>query len=334
MYMDRRILNLACKYPFSSYSKEVLSSEKSIGVELKYLELAKKRIELDIVESDKTERERERGKKRYYNINMDSIKLDGVKSYVYSLMIVSVISNPIITEKFCRGEAIHSRRAFEEDSDENIIEIAKELEIKLVENEEGEFLIDFDDFLKNPLSKEEYRLVNNMINRGIVILDKSKLIDVLSESVYNYVKKGLSISIKRIPKVIVDYSKKSNITVRIKINKSISGKSMGWIEELLGIPITDARHRTVNLIFAPYFTNVKGMDPEQAYVIIKKYIDECKKINPDTKINDTYIMYQCKYSKTHKLRPLSFRRAKSLLLGLVEFKSNNKGDSNRNNNNL
>lgn len=330
--MNHKILDLAHKYPFSSYSKDILSSEKSTGVELKYLELAKKRIEFDIKEADKTERELKR--EEYYITNMDSVKLDDIKSYVYSRMMISTISNFLITEKFCRGEAIHSQKAFEKDSDKNIIKIAEELGIKLAENENGEFLIDFNDFLENSLNKEEYRLVNNMINRGIVILKRRKVIGILSESVYNHIKKGLPIPIKDIPKEITDYSKKSGITVRIKIDKGISGKHMEWIEELLNIPIPDARHRTVNLILAPYFTNVKGLDPEQAYVIIKKYIEECKKINPDTRINDSYIRYQCKYSQAHKLRPLSFRRAKSLLLGLVEFKSESKGEKNRKSSNL
>ncbi len=321
--MDNETLNLAYKYPFSSFAKKILFSEKDAGTELKYLEFAKERIEFDMKEADS----RDKKGSRYYNIDIDSIKLGEIKAYVYSRMVVSVIANPLVLDKFCRGEEMRSFEALKEDSNENIIKIAEDIGIKLNENKEHEFLIDFDCFLKNSPDGEGFRLVNNKINRGIVILSRIKIISVLSEAIFRRIREKLPIPIRSIPKDVVDYSKTLGIGVNVEINRNVFSGRTEWIEKLINIPIADARHRTVNLILAPYFVNVKRLEPKQAYVIIKEYIEKCKKINPDTRINDSYIMYQCKYSKEHKLRPLSFIRGKSLLEGMINFRSGKKGEN-------
>jgi hypothetical protein len=75
----------------------------------------------------------------------------------------------------------------------------------------------------------------------------------------------------------------------------------------------------VNLILAPYLVNTKGIDVEQAAKIIIEYIDRCRAIDPNTKINERYIEYQCDYAKKKGLRPLSLSRAKELLGEQINF---------------
>ena len=96
-------------------------------------------------------------------------------------------------------------------------------------------------------------------------------------------------------------------------------KTFRWIERLLQTPIPDVRHRTVNLILAPYLVNVRNMSPEEAFKVINDYIERCKKVNPDTKIGEQYIRYQCNYAKKRGMRPLALQKAKELLGGLVEL---------------
>ena len=55
------------------------------------------------------------------------------------------------------------------------------------------------------------------------------------------------------------------------------------------------------------------MEVEQAVKIINEYIEKCKEIDPSTKINESYIRYQCSYAKRRGLKPLSLDRAKELL---------------------
>ena len=61
------------------------------------------------------------------------------------------------------------------------------------------------------------------------------------------------------------------------------------------------------------------MDVEQAVEIIKKYIDECKQLNPNTDVSETYIRYQCNYAKNKGMRPLSLSKARELLGEYVDL---------------
>ncbi len=97
------------------------------------------------------------------------------------------------------------------------------------------------------------------------------------------------------------------------------GAPTSWIEKLLTTPIPDVRHRTVNLILAPYMMNVRKLDEDAAVKVISEYIDRCKLVNPSTNVNESYIRYQCRYSKTKGMRPLAASRAKELLAEMIEF---------------
>lgn len=117
---------------------------------------------------------------------------------------------------------------------------------------------------------------------------------------------------------MLEYSKSIKIPApKVQIRKG-AGNIM-WIDRLLATPIPDARHRTVNLILAPYLVNIKGLPVEKAIETISNYIALCKTINPDTKITDRYIKYQCEYAKAHGLKPLSLARAKTELGSGIDF---------------
>ena len=94
-------------------------------------------------------------------------------------------------------------------------------------------------------------------------------------------------------------------------------KKYEWIENLLKIPLSDGRHRVVNLIFAPYFNVIKE-NPEVALAKILKWIEECNKLKP-TKVNRSYVSYQLKYSLRRNLFPISLEKAKKLLSDVPEF---------------
>ena len=79
------------------------------------------------------------------------------------------------------------------------------------------------------------------------------------------------------------------------------------------------RHRVVNLILAPYLINVRGMSEEGAFKTISAYIERCRAVDPNTKVNDSYIKYQCAYAKKKGLRPLSLVHARELLGSYVDF---------------
>jgi len=61
---------------------------------------------------------------------------------------------------------------------------------------------------------------------------------------------------------------------------------------------------------------------EQATKIINDYIEKCKELDPNTKITERYIEYQCNYAKKRGLKPLSIERAKELLGSAIEIEEN------------
>jgi hypothetical protein len=86
------------------------------------------------------------------------------------------------------------------------------------------------------------------------------------------------------------------VNKKIKSNYSRTAKTIlrerPWIEILLETPIGDYRKNAVWRILAPYLINIKKLSYEEAFYIIKKWLNTCDKIIPldfsaNTKIKDT-----------------------------------------------
>ena len=91
-----------------------------------------------------------------------------------------------------------------------------------------------------------------------------------------------------------------------------------WIERLLEIPISDGRHRAVNLIFAPYFMNILKVDEATALEKIMEWIGKCNELSL-TKVNQNYVLYQLRYSKKRGLKPLGKAKLKEVFSDVVDF---------------
>jgi Primase X len=61
--------------------------------------------------------------------------------------------------------------------------------------------------------------------------------------------------------------------------KATPAKRM-WIETLLEIPIGDYRKKAIRRIIAPYLVNIKKMAYDDAFSIMKNWLDSCDKIRP------------------------------------------------------
>ncbi len=302
-------VDLAYKFPFCSYTRELLDGVDISSNYQKYLDFGKERVQKDVSM-----------KNRYYEIGIGDIKFEELKGYAYARMIVSSLRNPYMIERFCRGEAQRSKEALVRGDSKEIMFSANQVGVGAVLGADGLFVVHLSDFLKNMPKRDEFRLVNNKIYGGKLFLMRGRMIELIEEGIYRKVKIGLPIPTNELPKQIVEMSKKMDFDMHVNIGvPKRKGRNTAWIESVLETPIPDVRHRTINLILAPYLTNVKGMDVEQAAKVIVGYIEECKKLNPDTRVNDAYIRYQCRYAKEHKLRPLSLTNAKSLLGNFVRF---------------
>jgi len=303
-------LDFAYRYPFSKDAK-VIITDLNPGIDYAYLQMSKSLIDNCINSTND-----------FSSIKNERTRLNNIISYAYARMLVSAVNIEIITDAFARGSAERSVQALKNDSNDNIIGLAGALNIKLELNANTEFLVRLQDFLMNAPSSAEFRLVNQRLKDGIVLLRKEQLAQLLSKPMYIAVKTGLPIPKTALPKEVLNFSKEAKFAIKWQSSEPIQPqRGTTWIDRLLSNPIPDVRHRVVNLILAPYLVNVRRLSVDDAYRVITDYIEKCKKLNPDTKLNETYIRYQCNYAKNRGLRPLSLRRAKELLSGLIDFEA-------------
>ncbi len=305
--MDSARLDYSYRYPFSDEARELAASTQHM-MEIKYIDMAGRHI-----------REAVSGKLPFSDIGVSSVKLDYIIGYAYSRMLVSALRRADIIRKYADAEACRSAEALSRsDGQEAIADMASRLGVRMgiafrKKGEPERFSISYIDFINNSPGEKKEGLVNQRLSGGAVLLDRAGAISVLERAMAREIAKGLPIKRTNIPKEVLEYAK------GIRFEQADAGRlpkgkdSIAWIDRLLGTPIADVRHRTVNLILAPYFVNIKGLDVDSATRAISEYIEKCKQLEPNTRVNDSYIRYQCEYAKKRGLRPLSLDRARELL---------------------
>lgn len=300
-------LSFAYKYPFSKEAKDITNEwqRQNHSNPMQFADLGKHRVE-DALQSQKLE---------YKNIKYG--KIDYIIGYAYARILVSAIGNELAIRKYAAAEAARSKEAIESSSVQELERLARELNIDITLNG-STFAIRFNLFLRYAPKRPEFSISNFGLNNGFVSLDMHALSLILQSVMEREIKKGLPIKTSEIPKIMLAYAKEIKVP-KIEIKMGRGSRTFAWIEHLLNTPIPDVRHRTVNLILAPYLVNVKGLDEETAAQVILKYIERCKELDANTKINETYIRYQCKYAKKKGLRPLSISKAKDLVGKFIDF---------------
>lgn len=316
MSSDSDRLNFAYKYPFSNEAKEIVQGQPN-EISMKYLELSGRHVEVATNNG-----------LQYSDIRLNSVKLDYVMAYLYSRMVLSAAKRQDLIRLYALAEAARSGESLQLAGNDELIAVAAQLDIRITgtfdnrKDRDGieEMSIGFIDYLKYAPKLPNFDLVNQKLSGGVVLVNRNGMVKVIEQAIAKSIMKDLPIKSSELPKEVVEYSKNLKFKAAIKIQQPRPGKGTEeWIERLLQTPIADVRHRTVNLILAPYLVNTKGYEVDQAMKIISDYIERCKQIDPNTKINDRYIQYQCSYAKRRGLKPLSLERAKELLGSQVEL---------------
>ena len=300
-------LDFAYKYPFSQEAKEVVSSLNVSSVDIHYLREGIAQL-TSALEDGKIVHDKVRG--------ITEVKHRYIIGYVYARMLVSAIDDKPSILKFAAAEADAAMEFLANDT-MDLLKIASEMNVK-VKREDGEFTLGFEQYVALPKRDSTLDLINQRLSGGIVHVSELQLRNLVAGAIEREIRNRLPIDKKSLPKEVIEVAKTMKPQER-KIPLSSRSGVFAWIEKLLANPIADVRHRSVNLIFAPYLVNVKGLDEDNATRTIVDYIERCKQINPDTKINERYIRYQCAYSKRKGMRPLSLTRARELLKEVAEF---------------
>jgi hypothetical protein len=307
--VDANKLEFAYKYPFSQEAKEVVAELKLGSIDEQYLKEG-----ISILKSAFKD-----GKIPYEKVReMSEVKYRYLLGYVYARMLVSAVGDAYSISRFAAAEADAAENHLSIDSLDNLLKICAELGLRIRKKESKDFEIGFDQFVSVPRKDSSLGLVNARISKGVVSIDEQQLRKFVGCAIEKEIASRLPIDKKELPKEIIEAAKELKPREQ-RISLDLRKGAYSWIEKLLSTPISDIRHRTVNLILAPYLVNVRGIDEESAAKLIIDYIEKCKRINPNTKINESYIRYQCKYAKNKGLRPMSLVRARDLLKGVAEF---------------
>jgi len=308
MKADYSRLDFAYKYPFSQEAREVVAGLNVSSVEEQYLQVGITRLKSAF----------EQGRVPYEKVKeVSDFKYRQIMGYVYARMLVSAIGDRYSISRFAAAEASTAEEILSLDSVENLLRIADEIGLG-VKREKEVFSLPFEKFVAVPKRDDALKLVNQKLDKGIVYVDERQLLKFVACGIEKSIASRLPIDKKDLPRSVVEAAKELKPQEQ-KITLDVKKGAYAWIEKLLATPIHDVRHRAVNLILAPYLMNVRGLDEESAVKTIVAYIERCKTLNPDTKVNETYIRYQCKYARNKGLRPLSLSRAKDLLQGVAEF---------------
>lgn len=306
-------LDFAYKYPFSAEAKEVMEGLGMKAADREDAKLGRLRLE-EAVKSKRIE---------FNSTSSREMKIKYLLSYVYGRMVYSAVSSRVPMKFYAYAEANRSKNALLEDTDENIVRLCKELGI--IADASGPFFaLGLPCYLSNAPKTEYFHLINQRLRAGVVYLNKRELSNFLEEPIFREIRKNLPINVKDMPREVVEEARKADLSalnddaLMKKRNTNTEERYM-WIERLLTTPIQDVRHRTINIILAPYLITVRKMSMDDAVAVIRTYIDKCKEANPDTDVTESYIRYQCRYAKNNGLKPLSLERAKELLGGIVDF---------------
>ena len=301
-------IDFAYKYPFSDEAKKIIGNEQIDPSNIKYLDLGKIRVEEALGN----------GTGAYQNIEYEPIKKDFIISYVFARIIVSALRSRHFIEDYANAEARRCIDAMGGESSEKIIKLSQEVGINAsLELHSGQefFSIKFTDLLKS----SSLNLVNLKLHNGKVFLERYVFLKFFEGPVQKAIKKNLPIRQADIPAQAFKIARQIKVRPpETKEEKAAPGQ-YAWIEKLLRIPIPDVRHRIVNLILAPYFVTVRKFSEEKAFTLISEYIERCKELEGNTKINDAYIRYQCRYAKEKKMRPLAFEKSKDLLKDVIDL---------------
>ena len=89
-------------------------------------------------------------------------------------------------------------------------------------------------------------------------------------------------------KMVMANKSAANFSIKSQYRSSRSIQ-YGWIEKLLKTPIEDSRKYSLWKILCPYLVNIKKLEYEQSYIILKTWLEKCNNLqrldfNPDTEI--------------------------------------------------
>src|SRR5579884_4012466 len=264
------------RYPFLPNAEEYL---RNIGFTLEeatsasVVARARERIELAI-----------RNKKVNLDLSNNDIE---ILSFYIAMLIVKSLANNWLTHIFARAEGERAKEAFATESKQAVCRIINQLfRLNLQPVERIPFVLNDAEALKVEFSAPVVDLVkdqfSSLIKKRIARIQlPTKIPEPLLEVVNEF--KG------KLPKPKI----------------SSSPKRFEYIEEILRSNVQDGRHRILWLILPPYLVNIKHLSEDEAFEILRSYIDRIGWKEPRA---DRIIRYNIRRARRIGLLPPTLER--------------------------
>lgn len=275
------------RYPFLP---EVESYIRQIGFTLD-------EIPSRVVERAKTRVTEALRRGRQVSIELQEPDVEILSFFVASLL-VKACGSTYLTTRFGSVEGFRSAQAFAEEKPSIMVRIVERVVgakcAPLMEDETRwltslgsrferySFKMELADYLKaaSPLlstGERRWKLINNLVDRGFVYLDKEMLVELFADDFGALVTRRIQSMPQpaRLPPTLAQLV--GEILQHLPRLKPRPGapQRYDYVEKLLERPVTDGRHRIVWLILAPYLVNIKGADDVEAQATIIEYLHRC-----------------------------------------------------------
>lgn len=216
--------------------------------------------------------------------NMVKDKRTEISSFATALILVIATKNSWIKKRYALAEAKTAYAKMLNESKEKILIIAKDFNWNLNSGKPYDFCLGFNFYLQNAshLHVYDWKLVNQVLNNGMVYLNKDKAVRLLQEEIKKRIEKRLEVSeIKNLPEAINSIANKFT-----KIAQEIMGQE---IEEMPKVVVQAAFPPCINALYADaassrhlshigrftltsFLVNI-GMTPEALNELFKTFSD-------------------------------------------------------------
>ena len=297
------------KYPFlKQASKQIEELQFTIGTlssEKPVFDRAQSRVEKAILEANTGVAVRD--------------KRAEISSFAAALILVIATKNSWIKKRYALAVAKTAHAQLLSESKGKIFAIARDFDWDIAEGSFGkDFRVGFNFYLKNAahMHGSEWKLVNQIMDKGMVYLNKDKVVRLLQEEVKKRVEKGLDIpEIKNLPEEITAIS--DGLT---KLAQETMGQE---IEEMPKVVVQAAFPPCINALYADasqshhlshigrftltsFMVNI-GMTPEGLNELFKTFSDynerltryQIEHIAGERGSGTRYTCPQCSVLQTH-----------------------------------
>lgn len=219
-------------------------------------------------------------------------------------------------QKFAEREGEQAKRFFiKEKSDDKTAIIRECFGVALFHLQTGpsgySFSIPVEEYLavvtRLELNKlQRWKLVNQALSAGKVYFTENSINDFLGDLSERAVYEGVK-NLRKVPFPKQLVFLRDSVRPYLPPPKVKSTRGYLYVEDLLGHPVADGRHRLTWLVLAPYLVNVKKLEEEDAVERIRRFVAE----KGETRSMKRFIEYNVRRAKRNGLMPPTLNKLKT-----------------------